>query len=165
MAKNVYGGEPEWINNNPFFSEFTVERREGLQFTIPNHFFLFFVSNFPFTNQAEGGGSCGTPPSTCRQCVCMFTLYRRFIIFLEFSLVERSYSLKEDGAKAKSWCFEAARSRKKAQREYAAGAVVVVNSRRRIQLFASLCAYASGGDVAVSVFGSDARLDAHGFVK
>jgi hypothetical protein len=31
--------------------------------------FLFFVSNFPFTNQAEGGGSCGTPPSTCRQCV------------------------------------------------------------------------------------------------
>jgi hypothetical protein len=92
----------------------------------------------------------------------MFALYRLFIIFL---LVERSYSLKEDGAKAKSWCFEAARSRKKAQREYAAGAVVVVNSRRRIQLFASLCAYASGGDVAVSVFGSDARLDAHGFVK
>jgi hypothetical protein len=42
--------------------------------------FLFFVSNFPFTNQAEGGGSCGTPPSTCRQCVHVCALSSGYYI-------------------------------------------------------------------------------------
>lgn len=82
VGKNLYGGEPEWINDNPLFSEFTGERREELQFTIPNNFFLFFVC-FKFPIHESGGRRRKLRNSALDMqtvCACL-----RFIVGLLYS--------------------------------------------------------------------------------